>query len=186
MDNDLITEQRKYDWVWTNPQYAIRSPGYRILTESLEWLNPEPKSSICDFGSGSGQAAKAMSKLGYKVTGFDLCAHANQFFAGEVVIGTLWDMPEFGVFDYGYCTDVLEHIPPVKIHGVLTGIHKRVKKGCFFQIARFEDHFGDEDHGQLHICLKSPQWWSDAFSAAGWDNVEYDVSDKYILVRAMK
>lgn len=186
MDNHLETEQRKYDWVWTNPQYAVNSPGLRILTSSLEWLNPEPNSSICDFGSGSGQAAQAMADMGYAVTGFDLCAHANQFFDGEVVIGTLWDMPHFGIFEYGYCTDVLEHIPPSKICGVLSGIRERVTQGCFFQIARFEDHFGDEEHGQLHICLRPPKWWRASFELAGWEDVEFKVSDKYILVRAMK
>lgn len=182
----LEREKAKYDRIWRLDEYAERSPGYRMLKPALQWLGPPPGASFIDLGSGSGQAAQALHELGYNVEGFDLCEHANRVFTGKIHIGTLWDMPYMGRYDYGYCVDVMEHIPPEKVGSVLRNIRSRVRHSCFFQIARFEDHFGDEEHGQLHICLRDPDWWAKSFRRAGWVRSEFLISEKYLTVRAMQ
>ncbi|MDM0041874.1 class I SAM-dependent methyltransferase [Variovorax sp. J22R193] len=151
-------ERSKYQKIWTVDGYRVRSPGLRHLPGALEWMQPEAGASITDWGSGSGQASDAMHKLGFDVRMVDIAANA---YRGDlkVIEACLWELPEdMPATDYGFCADVMEHLPPEKVEAVLQQIAARTRKKCYFQIALFRDHTFTEA-GPLHLSVFPPEWW---------------------------
>ena len=70
--------------------------------------------------------------------------------------------------DYGFCCDVMEHIPEEDVDAVLTNILQN-SLHVFFQISTVEDHFGhaiDEIGDHLHLTVKPYTWWLKKFAAA--------------------
>jgi hypothetical protein len=111
--HDINSEREKYISTWQNNDYARRSPGLRHLADALRWMQPELGASITDWGSGSGQAADAMIAQGFDVRMVDIAANAYRGIHGPVIEACLWDLPdEMGATDYGFCADVMEHLPP--------------------------------------------------------------------------
>lgn len=161
MDHGLkaveAAEQRKYERMWGEAAYRERSPGERIA--QIAWDEMKPEGTMCDFGCGTGRAANWFAQRGIEVTGFDIAGNAMTEHSGPFVQGTLWDMPEFGEFDYGYCCDVMEHLPPETIEASLNGIASRVRKAAFFQIALFECHMGKTIGEHLHLTVRPAKWW---------------------------
>lgn len=156
-------EAAKYAAVWKNPQYREVSPGLRHLPSAMKWMQPEQGASITDWGSGSGQAADAMAAMGYAVRCVDIASNA---YRGPLpfVEACLWELPaSLDSTDYGFCTDVMEHIPTEHVDAVLDGIARRTEEKCYFQIALFEDHFYSA-HGQLHLSVFPPEWWEQKLS----------------------
>lgn len=152
------TEREKYQKIWSLPEYAVRSPGLRHLPGALEWMKPEPGSSITDWGSGSGQASEKLHELGYQVRMVDIAPNA---YKGEipVEIACLWELPDdMGPTDYGICCDVMEHLPPERIDEVFAGIAKRTGEAVYFQIALFDDTTYTHA-GPLHLSVFPPDWW---------------------------
>ncbi|KAF1706283.1 class I SAM-dependent methyltransferase [Pseudoxanthomonas sacheonensis] len=165
MDN-TESERAKYQAVWTDPRYRIISPGLRHLKDALEWMQPEAGASVTDWGSGSGQATDAMVAQGYAVRMVDIAANAYEGPNGPVIEACLWELPaELGATDYGFCADVMEHLPPDKVEEVFAQIAARTTKACYFQIALFHDSCFT-DNGPLHLSVFPPEWWEKRLRAA--------------------
>lgn len=168
---DLIEQERaKYGAIWEHEPYRERSPGFRLLDTALAWMQPTDGASFTDWGCGTGRVAHALHDMGHPVRLVDI---ATNCYRGDLpfVEACLWDMPEsICASDYGYCADVMEHLPPDKVADVFAGLAKRTKVACFFQIALFEDHFGDQIGQTLHLSVFPHQWWRKrilrAFSSA--------------------
>lgn len=170
MDEVAQAEQDKYRRMWDVPAYRVHSPGLRILGRATQYL-PRDK-TIIDFGCGSGKAAQALTNQGYKVTGVDLapnCVDEGCTFPFQQVC--LWDLPAALSCSYGYCTDVMEHIPPSKVHDVLKNISRACLEGCFFQIATFQESFGQKIGAILHLSVQPAEVWELALKKH-WANVE--------------
>lgn len=168
------SERDKYTRIWDVPEYALRSPGLRHLKGAMKWMQPEPGSSVTDWGSGSGQAADAMHDMGYVVRMVDIAPNSYKGkFDLPLTVACLWDLPEMPPTDYGFCADVMEHLPPGYVEAALQGIAGRTSKAAYFQIALFDDHTYTQA-GPLHLSLFPPQWWADrlneAFSVVDWQN----------------
>ena len=125
--------------------------------------------TVIDFGCGTGRAAKKFEEQDFPVVGVDFVRAALETEIAFVE-ACLWDMPSFKA-DWGFCTDVMEHIPPEKVPDVLEQIHARTKKGCFFQIALTKDSFGDRIGERLHLTVQSLDWWTDELSKH-WGHVK--------------
>jgi hypothetical protein len=74
---------------------------------------------------------------------------------------------------FGFCCDVLEHIPEEDIDTVLKNILGH-SKFVFFQISCVEDHFGnhpyikaDNEELHLHLTVQPYAWWLNKFAELG-------------------
>lgn len=182
MDIESV-ERQKYETMWGDPKYRERSPGFRLVASAHDWLGMKPGETLCDYGAGTGRASQWLADHGLRVTAFDIAENAITEFDGPKVIGTLWDMPAFGTFDYGFCCDVMEHIPPEHVSDCLKGIALRTARAAFFQIALFECHMG-KDHGMhLHLTVRPTVWWQSAL-ARHFSRVEIKPGEKkYVIAR---
>lgn len=163
---DQLTEieRSKYERMWGRDSYRERSPGMRHLQDALARMRPVIGSSIVDLGCGTGRVSAALKAGGFEVTGVDIAANAATEFDGPCVVATLWDLPEsLGVFDYGFCADVMEHLPTDRVMQALLNISRHVKI-TYFQIANFVCHEGDAIGEHLHLTVKPIEWWHKALS----------------------
>lgn len=182
MTNDTQTERDKYVATWKIPEYSHRSPGLRHLPGALAWMQPEPGASITDWGSGSGKAADAMIAQGFNVRMVDIAANAYGGPNGPVIEACLWELPDdLGPTEYGFCADVMEHLPPERVPQVFDQIAARTRRACYFQIALFEDSWGGR---KLHLSVFPQSWWKERVLAS-FKSAEFSsISGAHLLVLA--
>jgi hypothetical protein len=157
-------ERRKYEEMWTFDKYRKESPGEALVDEAVRAMTMKAGDSVIDFGCGSGKASRKLQRLGMKVTAVDFAANAlDDGEPIEFVNACLWDMPEMSA-DYGYCTDVMEHIPTEKVIDVLRGIHARAKKATYFNIATEGDRLGGLIGKKLHMTVMEAETWQDVLA----------------------
>lgn len=147
-----LSEKSKYELIWTHKGYRQNSPGENIAERVCSRWD---KGTVNDYGSGTGRACKVFHQRGFEPNQIDCAQNASEveypFF--ETYLWDLHDVPES---DYGFCVDVLEHLPTEKINDVLEGIRRRTKKEVYFQVAHFEDKFNGFD---CHLTVKDSDWW---------------------------
>lgn len=172
------SEREKYARMWGVDAYRERSPGLRVLLSAYTWIKPARGASFTDWGCGTGVVGEALAKQGHPVTLVDIAQNA---YRGSLpfVVASLWDLPEsLEATDHGYCADVMEHVPPEHVDATIEQIAKRTRVSAFFQIALFEDHFGEQIGETLHLSVFPPAWWRvrlvEHFPAGG----EFRVADK--------
>lgn len=165
-------EKEKYNKIWELDKYRRVAPGEQFLIPWLQVANPNKGSSIRDYGTGTGRAALFMRLSGMKVEMVDIAdncldEHVQLALGDHLTIACLWDLPyDMPVTDYGYCTDVMEHIPPDHVDDVLENIFRTCKE-CFFNISFHIDHFGQEIDDVLHLTVKPFVWWRDKLKNYG-------------------
>jgi hypothetical protein len=174
------SEGAKYRAVWGNAQYRVVSPGTRHLQGAIQWMAPKHGASFTDWGCGTGRVAEELSELGFDVRLVDIAPNA---YVGTLPFtqACLWELPEsLEPTEYGFCADVMEHIPTEHVDGVFAGIAARTRKKCFFQIALFHDNYFRES-GPLHLSVFPPEWWQDKI-AKHYRHAEYRmVKRKHLL-----
>jgi SAM-dependent methyltransferase len=163
-------EQRKYQKCWKLDAYRKVSPGERLVDLFIETANPKEGETIVDWGCGTGRAGKKLSEHGLDVTLVDFAFNcldddvkqslSNGLRFVEHDISIRRDFPS----TYGFCTDVLEHIPEDQIDQVIDNILEN-SRHVFFQISTVHDAFGchpqiDDD---LHLTVHPYQWWLEKF-----------------------
>lgn len=158
-------EAEKYRQIWNVPGYRVYSPGEQLVNEAFGLL--DMKGKVIDFGCGSGRALKAFQEKGLEVLGVDIAVNClNPDINVPLCISPLWSLPDIKG-DFGFCTDVMEHIPPEYVDDVLRGIKKSVSK-VYFQIATIPDGFGDLIGERLHLTVKPTKWWLETLGKY-WD-----------------
>jgi len=158
-------ERTKYERVWKIPSYGKFSPGERLVEGFLSIVRPGPTQWITDFGTGSGKAARKLQKMGYKVRTVDhtrdgITEARWKYLKDDFTEACLWKMPTVPYSRYGYCTDVMEHIPIEASMATIKEIMSRCDE-CFFQISTLPDHFGKEIGEPLHVTVMPFVWWRD-------------------------
>jgi len=178
---DISDEQQKYLKVWNVPAYRVVSPGegcVDMFLEAVRDMMPDhDKQTLIDFGCGTGRAGYKLWQTGkFDVTLMDFawnCLDDNIKARCTSVKGM-----EFVEHDitkktalranWGYCTDVMEHLPPEEVDDALDVIFE-VCDNVFLQIATTEDHFGNhpdiQDH--LHLTVWSYSQWLKKFAEHG-------------------
>jgi hypothetical protein len=161
-------EADKYRAMWKHPQYRAVAPGEQVAGLFLEQAHPKPGSDVIDFGAGTGRGALMLAFLGgVKVRMLDFAdncldpdvreslttqAHALCFAKQDLTDPIPWAAP------YGFCTDVLEHIPPEQLDAVLTNILKSAQH-VFFQVSCVPDACGALIGQPLHLSVHPYAWW---------------------------
>ena len=163
--SDLATaERQKYEKIWQNKNYRTIAPGEGCVLSFIRTVRPKRGSEIYDYGTGTGRGATFLHLRGYDVYPLDIAHNcldeeSREFVGDKLQIVNLFDLPEdMPKKDYGFCTDVMEHIPPEKVDTVLENI-KRTCGSCFFNICFEEDHFGETINDVLHLTVEGFHWW---------------------------
>jgi len=151
-------EKAKYMSMWEQPAYRKSAPGESHAEIALNLFET---GTLIDFGCGTGRGAKIFQDHGYEVTGVDFSPNGLET---EIpfVDACLWDLPDLKA-EYGFCTDVMEHIPSEKVEEVLKGISRCCEK-AYFNISIVDDSLGSLIGKKLHMTLMSPEGWRDLLS----------------------
>ena len=118
--------------------------------------------SVIDWGCGTGRASVKFADYDFTVSAVDIVS--RQFVPDMRInyrVGCIWEMgmPDaaFPQHDYAFACDVLEHIPPERLHQTLTTIDRFMTVAGFINVPHIPD--GGWGTGQLHLIVKPPDWW---------------------------
>ena len=162
------TEQQIYEQMWTKPEYRAVAPGETCAQVFLEQAKPKPGSTVIDLGCGTGRGSLMLAALGQlDVTMVDFAENCldedirpmleTQKQSMRFVKADLTkEIP--AAAQYGFCTDVLEHIPPENVDKVLRNCLASCQH-VFFQISTVDDVCGDLIGHPLHLTVKPYEWW---------------------------
>lgn len=162
------SEQIKYEKMWAIDDYRRVAPGEQTASIFLEQAKPAKDSTVLDFGCGTGRGGLMIALMGRcKVTLVDFAENALDDEVKEATI-TQPDRLQFLRHDlnhplpvtarYGYCTDVMEHIPPDEVDQVLANILVAAQS-VFFMISTVPDVMGERIGEPLHLTVQDYSWW---------------------------
>lgn len=185
-------EQNKYHRMWTEvPSYRSNSPGEKLVEKFFSIADWKPGDTLIDLGCGPGRASIALADRGFKVTMLDItddCLDKSvRVTAGSVGIPfieqNLWDvyLSVHGRFDWLYCCDVLEHIPPEHVDATLNNLQAMTGKGGFLQIALWDDSYGNKIGETLHLTVKPVEWWREKIESR-WNIKVCELSEDQRLI----
>jgi len=162
------TEQIKYEKMWAIDDYRTISPGEHSAQTFLQQARPLPNSTCIDFGCGTGRGGLMVALFGNMIVKLvDFAENAldeevrNACVTQPARISWLQadlNKPIPATAAYGYCTDVMEHIPPEEVSAVLKNI-LRSANHVFFQISTEDDVMGARIGEPLHLSINSYEWW---------------------------
>lgn len=160
MDDIALVERDKYLAIWERPEYRKVSPGMLECERAFTICKMMSSQSLIDFGAGPCRAAKWFQDKGLDVLAIDFAANAREADV-PFVDACLWDLPEsLPKADFGFCTDVMEHIPEAKVSAVLGNIAMLTRRSAYFRIATRPDKMGPRFLNQpLHVTVKDAEWW---------------------------
>jgi SAM-dependent methyltransferase len=172
-----------YERAWTDDPdeeiknrtgYRCVAPGEKEVGKFWRLAKPYKTQTLIDFGCGTGRGAYRLYEHGLNVTMLDFAANALDKNIAEEAKDNKYlrfqqaDLTEPLDIDYaqfGYCTDVLEHIPEEDVDAVLTNVIDNCRY-AYFQICCVEDHFGENEFINdgdkdlaLHLTVKPYRWW---------------------------
>lgn len=167
----LVREEQKYAAMWAKPEYKNLIPGIEKVDEAFDLLGMRSKERLIDFGAGTGRASMKFLEKGMSVIAVDITDAGLEFPALHFVKAPLWDLPMHLKGDWGFCTDVMEHIPTDRVTLALTNIAAACRRGAYFLIDSVPDEMGIMIGQPLHLTVKPPKWWKEKLSLA-FDHVE--------------
>ena len=169
-------EQDIYTRLWDTEAYRRVSPGENCVHEFLMQARPVVGSTILDLGCGTGRAGLLLALpppagANMTVTFVDFTdncldpeikqALSTQPHALKFVQADLTEKLPV-VASYGFCADVLEHIPTEQVNNVLNNCLMACQH-VFFQISTVQDVFGGVVGHPLHLTVKPYEWWLEQF-----------------------
>ena len=164
---EVLTERDKYRVMWGIDSYRTVAPGEDVAPLFLEVAKPD--GVVIDFGCGTGRGALALERAGVKVFLTDFAGNCRDPEANGLPFME-WDMTEpcpMGLSaPHGFCTDVMEHIPPEDAEKVLANIFAAVPR-CFFSIGTAPDTGGALIQQTLHVNVMDHAAWRDVLSRFG-------------------
>jgi SAM-dependent methyltransferase len=190
VDFEVTDERSKYEKMWTFPNYREVAPGQSVAALFCLCANPKRDDSVIDFGAGTGRGALRINQLrGCKVKMLDFAENCLD----KAVRDSLNDRLTFQQADltqelpvkakFGFCTDVLEHIPPDDVDTVLKNIFASAQN-VFFQISTVPDHMGALIGHPLHLTVQPFEWWLQKLSSYGevsWSSDHADAPVFYVI-----
>lgn len=162
-------EQAKYEAIWSFDAYRTYSPALEVVDQIAAFLPPGVE--VADFGCGTGKAAVALENRGFcpiLIDFADNCRDPQAMSLPFVQADLSKSIPVRT--NYGYCCDVMEHIPADQVHNVLHNIHSSAAD-VFFRIETQPDCFGALIGKPLHLSVHDEAWWAAALRCH-WADVE--------------
>jgi len=161
--------QELYEKMWTHDDYRKVAPGESYAYRFVEWAKPH--GSITDFGCGTGRGALLIAALtNSTVTALDFASNSVDRNIRQLINFRQHDLRQpimEEVADFGYCTDVLEHIAPEDVEKVLGNIFVAARR-VFLAISTVPDHFGPAVAGEpLHLTVQPHSWWKEKLERIG-------------------
>jgi len=159
-----VPERNKYQLMWQYDEYRKHSPGELAAETAMDLLQPD--SMVIDFGCGTGRAGIAMRRLGLDVLLIDFADNCRD----DEALGLpflQWDLtqPIPARANWGFCCDVLEHIPTHLVEQTVRNIMDAART-VFIQIGTEDAHFGGEY--ELHLTQRPHDWWREVFLRLGY------------------
>ena len=174
MDAAPTDEEEKYVKCWNVPEYRKYAPGEHFVDMFLEAAKtsggeiPEG-ATIIDYGCGTGRASKKLYEAGFDVTMVDFASNCLD----EEIVELAKDNSRLRFVkhdltkkcdfesDFGFCTDMMEHIPTEQVDLVLSNI-LLASKSVFFEISTQHDGFGihPDIDDELHLTVENYHDWA--------------------------
>ena len=183
---EIMTEREKYERMWAYPNYRSVSPGELCVDTFLQVVKPSGK--VIDFGCGTGRGAIKIKEYGCDVLLVDFTDNSRDFQA-MVLPFLQHDLtkPFSNIYfsKYGYCTDVMEHIPTEDVFQVIENIMS-VSEVVFFNISTISDVMGELIGQDLHLTVKPHQWWIELFKEMGYNvpwEEERNIASLFVIER---
>lgn len=163
---EVLTEAEKYEKMWGVQSYRDISPGELSAGKFLDLVKPD--GTIIDFGCGTGRAARRMADVGHNVVMIDFASNCLDAIAGDLMfVPADLTKPLYLDAPYGFCTDVMEHIPTGDVPTVINNIMDAAPL-TFFQISTVPDQMGVLIGQTLHLTVKHHAWWRELFESLGY------------------
>lgn len=169
-------ERSKYERMWEKQEYRQVSPGEQIAHVFLAQSKARPNDHVIDFGCGTGRGGLMLAVLGrLRVTMIDFASNAldvdvaNALLTQSHVLSFLredLERPLSVKARYGYCCDVMEHIPTDKVERVIKNILAAAQH-VFFQISLVDDACGVLIDEKLHLTVQPFEWWREKLRECG-------------------
>lgn len=165
-DTMAESEQAKYEKMWNVPEYLNHSPGVYYAESFGEITNCSEGDSLIDLGCGRGEGGKELKKLyNLNVTFVDFVKLDG---LTPFIKQPLWDaLPSRNPrWKFGYCCDVMEHIP---IEYVMLTL-ERIRAACqfgFFSVSNIPDGCGKLIGEPLHMSVMPYEWWLEKMKEIG-------------------
>lgn len=155
----MQAERVKYERMHRVPGYSL-GPGESYVRQLAPYL--APGNTVIDFGCGSGDAGRMLADMGYRVFLVDITeAGLNPRHGLPFLRASLHELPgDLPQADWGFCCDVMEHLPEEWVGPALKGMRDHVPN-VFFSISGVADGWGHHIGEPLHLTVKPWAWWMD-------------------------
>jgi SAM-dependent methyltransferase len=162
----MNVEQSKYERLWRDhASYRAVAPGEHLADHFIALAHPQQHQTVIDFGCGTGRGAlRIAQRTGATMRALDFVAGCMdpqvqasglvQFEQRDLTQPLRFDRPA----DFGYCTDVLEHIPPEDVDAVLANIVSSARR-VYLCISTVDDVMGALIGEPLHLTVRPAEWW---------------------------
>jgi SAM-dependent methyltransferase len=177
MNTVVNPERAKYQKLWGGvPAYREVSPGEGWAQQFLMQARPPQDADVIDFGCGTGRGGLALGLYGaMRVTLLDFTDNCLDPFVADTCVSQPARI-KFAQQDltqpiphsaaYGYCCDVMEHVPTEDVDTVLRNILASAQH-VFFAISTVDDVMGAAIGEPLHLTVQPMAWWIERLTALG-------------------
>ena len=165
-------ERAKYAEIWSIPEYKEFSPGLENVQRFMDVIEPKSAETLIDIGCGAGVAGLAFQERGLTVNWLDLTDAGldpkidRRRFIETPIWGPWNGYRSRHQWDYGFCCDVMEHIPTEYTMLCVNRILWHCRK-VWFQIALVPDEFGKLIGEPLHLTVQPYKWWLVRLASVG-------------------
>jgi hypothetical protein len=153
---DLISEELRIQYARLHCLAGgYGADGGKHAAAVLNYAREIGAGSILDYGAGAGMLRQACRRAGW----------TGAFEDYDPALPLIRRPPKPA--DLIACTDVLEHVEPMRLAAVLDHIGRLMVKGAYFQIATRDARKQLPDGRNAHLIVADANWWISEFERAG-------------------